>query len=94
MFGMKPPQFAVSMFCQLGASAGDGLVDLYLGSGAITAARERYTASTPAVTGKVVRSGIGRKLTPVGQGAAVRPAESRTLAADGFSIDKLISGLV
>ena len=40
--GMKPPQFAVWMFRQLGAHAGDELVDLYPGSGAIGEAWRRY----------------------------------------------------
>ena len=40
--GMKPPQFAVWMFRQLGARAGDELVDLYPGSGAIGEAWRRY----------------------------------------------------
>ncbi len=39
---MKPPQFAVWMFRQLGARAGDELVDLYPGSGAIGEAWRRY----------------------------------------------------
>ena len=43
--GMKPPQFAVWMFCQLGARPGDELVDLYPGSGAIGEAWRRYTAA-------------------------------------------------
>ena len=43
--GMKPPQFAVWMFCQLGARPGDELVDLYPGSGAIAEAWRRYTAA-------------------------------------------------
>ena len=42
---MKPPQFAVWMFCQLGARPGDELVDLYPGSGAIGEAWRRYTAA-------------------------------------------------
>lgn len=42
LVGMKPPQFAVWMFCQLGVRAGDELVDLYPGSGAIGAAWRRY----------------------------------------------------
>ena len=40
--GMKPPQCAVWMFRQLGAHAGDELVDLYPGSGAIGEAWRRY----------------------------------------------------
>ncbi len=39
---MKPPQFAVWMFRQLGARGGDELVDLYPGSGAIGVAWRRY----------------------------------------------------
>jgi hypothetical protein len=35
LVGMKPPEFAVWMFRQLGASTGDVLDDLYPGSGAI-----------------------------------------------------------
>ncbi len=40
--GMKPPQFAVWMVCQLGARSGDELVDLYPGSGAVGEAWRRY----------------------------------------------------
>jgi hypothetical protein len=43
MTGMKPPQFAVWMFAQLGALPGDELVDLFPGSGAVSRAWERYT---------------------------------------------------
>lgn len=42
---MKPPQFAVWMFQQLGARAGDELVDLCPGSGAISEAWCRYTGN-------------------------------------------------
>ncbi|MGA2924417.1 MAG: hypothetical protein ABSG43_00270 [Solirubrobacteraceae bacterium] len=44
---MKPPQFAVWMFEQLGACAGDELVDLYPGSGAVGMAWSRYVAEGP-----------------------------------------------
>lgn len=44
LIGMKPPQFSVWMFAQLGARPGDELVDLYPGSGAVAAAWERYTS--------------------------------------------------
>ena len=43
MIGMKPPQFAVWMFRQLGAMEGDTLDDLFPGSGAISVAWRRYT---------------------------------------------------
>ena len=43
--GMKPPRFAVWMFGRLGARAGDELVDLYPGSGAITEALRRCTGA-------------------------------------------------
>jgi hypothetical protein len=52
LLGMKPPQFAVWMFGQLGARAGDELVDLYPGLGAITEAWRRYTG-VPRVAGDV-----------------------------------------
>jgi hypothetical protein len=42
---MKPPRFAVWMFGQLGARAGDQLVDLYPGSGEITEAWRRCTGA-------------------------------------------------
>ena len=44
--GMKPPQYAVWAFQQLGARAGDELVDLYPGSGAVSEAWRRYTAAS------------------------------------------------
>jgi hypothetical protein len=48
LVGMKPPEFAVWMFRQLGARPGDRLDDLYPGSGAITRAWRMYTAAPPA----------------------------------------------
>ena len=45
LVGMKPPQFAVWMFCQLGARPGDELVDLCPGAGAIGEAWRRYAAA-------------------------------------------------
>lgn len=47
LVGMKPPEFAVWMFAQLGARAGDELADLFPGSGAITRAWELYTSLGP-----------------------------------------------
>lgn len=44
LVGMKPPEFAVWMFTQLGARAGDTLDDLYPGSGAIGRAWQLYTS--------------------------------------------------
>ena len=44
-WGMKPPQFAVWMFCQLGVRPGDELVDLCPGAGAIGEAWRRYAAA-------------------------------------------------
>lgn len=44
LIGMKPPEFAVWMFGQLGARGGDDLVDLYPGSGAIARAWAIYTS--------------------------------------------------
>jgi hypothetical protein len=48
LIGMKPPQFAIWLFAQLGARAGDELVDLYPSSGAVTEAWRRYTATAHA----------------------------------------------
>ena len=45
LVGMKPPAFAEWMFRQLGARAGDELVDLFPGSGAVGVAWDRYTSS-------------------------------------------------
>ena len=44
LVGMKPPEFAVWMFAQLGARAGDTLDDLYPGSGAIGRAWQLYAS--------------------------------------------------
>jgi len=44
LVGMKPPQYSVWMFAQLGARAGDELDDLYPGSNAVSIAWERFTA--------------------------------------------------
>lgn len=45
LVGMKPPEFAVWMFEQLGAMPGDTLDDLYPGSGAVTRAWSLYASS-------------------------------------------------
>ena len=47
LIGMKPPEFAVWMFGQLGACAGDELVDVFPGSGAIGRAWDLYTSPGP-----------------------------------------------
>lgn len=47
LVGMKPPEFAVWMFAQLGALPGDELDDLYPGSGAIGRAWELYASLGP-----------------------------------------------
>jgi hypothetical protein len=47
LVGMKPPEFAVWMFAQLGAQPGDELADLFPGSGAIGRAWTLYTARGP-----------------------------------------------
>ncbi|MGO9754669.1 MAG: DUF5131 family protein [Solirubrobacteraceae bacterium] len=45
--GMKAPQYAAWAFAQLGTRAGDELVDLFPGSGAVSEAWRRYTAAAP-----------------------------------------------
>ena len=45
LIGMKPPQFCVWLFEQLGARPGDVLVDLYPGSGAVGRAWRRFAAT-------------------------------------------------
>ncbi|MGO9973437.1 MAG: hypothetical protein ACLP01_11645 [Solirubrobacteraceae bacterium] len=45
--GMKAPQYAAWAFAQLGMRAGDELVDLFPGSGAVSEAWRRYTAAAP-----------------------------------------------
>jgi hypothetical protein len=49
LVGMKPPEFAVWMFAQLGAQPGDELADLFPGSGAIGRAWELYTSRGPEI---------------------------------------------
>lgn len=49
LIGMKPPQFAVWMFQQLGARSGDVLDDLYRGSGAVALAWLRYSSRQDSV---------------------------------------------
>lgn len=44
LIGMKPPQFSVWMFQQLGAGPGDSFDDLFPGSGAVARAWESYTS--------------------------------------------------
>jgi hypothetical protein len=62
--GMKAPQYAAWAFALLGTRAGDQLVDLFPGSGAVSEAWRRYTAaapndtsSPPAATGAPVSAG-------------------------------------
>lgn len=56
LVGMKPPEFAVWMFAQLGAQPGDQLDDLYPGSGAVSRAWQLYTSRGPAAiaAGRVI----------------------------------------
>lgn len=49
LVGMKPPEFAVWMFAQLGARPGDTLDDLYPGSGAVGRAWALYASLEKAV---------------------------------------------
>ncbi len=51
MTGMKPPQFNVWMFAQLGArpDLGDELADLFPGSGAVSEAWRRFAAQLAGV---------------------------------------------
>jgi hypothetical protein len=57
LIGMKPPEFAVWMFAQLGAEPGDQLDDLFPGSGAIARAWALYTSRGPVVDeGRVPRA--------------------------------------
>lgn len=51
LVGMKPPEFAVWMFRQLGARPGDELADLFPGSGAIARAWDLY--ASPLEPGRV-----------------------------------------
>ncbi len=53
---MKPPQFALWVFAQLGARSGDQLADLYPGSGAVSEAWRRHT---PGERRAWVRGGAG-----------------------------------
>jgi hypothetical protein len=50
LVGMKPAAFCEWMFVQLGALAGDELVDLFPGSGAVGRAWKLYTSSPAAAT--------------------------------------------
>lgn len=48
LVGMKPPEFAVWMFAQLGARPGDELHDVFPGSGAVSRAWALYTSQVDA----------------------------------------------
>lgn len=48
LIGMKPPEFSVWLFRQLGARTGDELVDVFPGSGAVRRAWELYASAGPA----------------------------------------------
>lgn len=97
LIGMKPPQFSVWMFAQLGALPGDQLVDLFPGSGAVTAAWERYTlvdardvsrrSAARHVAQDLVEPGLTLipllPLPSLGQGAEGPGDASRSAAAPG-----------
>jgi hypothetical protein len=53
LVGMKPPEFAVWLFAQLGAEPGDELVDVFPGSGAIGRAWGLYASLGPGDAGRV-----------------------------------------
>jgi len=65
MVGMKPPEFTVWMFRQLGARAGDELTDLFPGSGAISRAWDLYASRGPFAE---YRAGEGGGQHPSGSG--------------------------
>lgn len=66
MVGMKPPEFAVWMFAQLGARAGDELADLFPGSGAIGRAWDLYSSRGPEVLrdASPPPADVGRDVSP------------------------------
>ncbi len=76
---MKPPQFAVWMFCQLGVRAGDELVDLYPGSGAIGAAWRRYAGGDGR---HVVDQPSARDTSPVSQQRSPRPYDLAAVCSE------------
>jgi hypothetical protein len=97
MTGMKPPQFAVWMFSQLGARADDELVDLYPGSGAIGEAWRRYAGvdgrhvagiDEPAALDDTSRPrstadvGERRDTSPVGQQRSARPYDLAAVCSE------------
>lgn len=78
VIGMKPPAFATWMFEQLGARAGDELVDLYPGSGAIGRAWDRFTADPSPAPG-----GDGSRRTSGDTSPAAEGDTSREALSDG-----------
>jgi hypothetical protein len=68
MIGMKPPAFAEWMFRQLGAAAGDTLVDVFPGSGAIGRAWSLYTS--PEYSGDVSQLELGDAFVAAAPAAA------------------------
>jgi hypothetical protein len=77
---MKPPEFAVWMFAQLGARPGDTLDDLYPGSGAVGRAWALYASLEHAV-----RAPEPSRLEPdqASRGAAaIRPGRQADIGRD------------
>jgi hypothetical protein len=78
LIGMKPPEFAVWMFRMLGAQAGDQLVDVYPGSGAVARAWDLYTA-TPTrpdtIAGGRVPGDVAGDAAPVPQASSSSVAD-------------------
>lgn len=58
LVGMKPPEFAVWLFRQLGARPGDELADVFPGSGAIGRAWDLYTSHGPDVARDASQPGL------------------------------------
>jgi hypothetical protein len=89
LVGMKPPEFAVWMFAQLGARAGDELADLFRGSGAIGRAWDLYTSPGPDVgrdASRAAAAGLGdaSRGAVASRDASLSPAPA---TGDGFGAD-------
>jgi hypothetical protein len=77
---MKLARFAVWVFGQLGARAGNELVDLYAGSGALADAWRRCTGSRRVTSdvADVAARGVASKRRACARGGAMRPGGGRS----------------
>jgi hypothetical protein len=82
VIGMKPPEFSWWMFDCLGAQAGDELVDVFPGSGAVTRAWERYQLEAAAEGDTSLVSASPSEIAAAGRRRREKTSRATTVPGD------------